>query len=288
MTRLIRNNPVASYFLLAFAISWGGIVAVVFPGAIPAPASETERLFGLVYLAMLAGPVAAALVVTATAGGTALRDFRRRLFNWRASPRWYAVALLTAPVLLGAAALVAQWWAPQFAPGLLGADAAGPLAAASRAEFVLLAIAVGVGAGVFEEVGWTGVATPRLRARHGMFATGIAIGVLWGAWHFLAVYWGSGDAFGDASVLAFMLASLFTFLPPYRVMMTWVFDRTGSLPVAIVMHTSLTTSSLLLSPAVTGHDAILWNVTTGAVLWIIVGAAALLGGRRHTAVPSTA
>ena len=58
-----------------------------------------------------------------------------------------------------------------------------------KASFLLFGIAVGLGAGFFEELGWTGFAVPRLRRRYGVLTTGLIVGVLWGAWHFLVVVW---------------------------------------------------------------------------------------------------
>ena len=40
----------------------------------------------------------------------------------------------------------------------------------------------------------------------------------------------------------------FSFLPAYRVLMVWVYDRTGSVLVAMLMHVSLTASTLILQP----------------------------------------
>lgn len=45
LTALIRKYPTASYFVLAFVLSWGGIFAVIRGGAIPAPPDEVQRLF---------------------------------------------------------------------------------------------------------------------------------------------------------------------------------------------------------------------------------------------------
>ena len=72
MRSVFRSHPAASYFVLAFAISWGGILVVIRGGAIPAPAEEAHRLFVAVYLAMLAGPSIAGIAMTAiTAAGSA-------------------------------------------------------------------------------------------------------------------------------------------------------------------------------------------------------------------------
>lgn len=51
-----------------------------------------------------------------------------------------------------------------------------------------------------------------------------------------------------AGFLAFYLRAL----PAYRVLMVWVYDRTGSLPVVMLMHASLSASTLILQPLATG------------------------------------
>ena len=40
----------------------------------------------------------------------------------------------------------------------------------------------GLMVGIFEELGWTGFAIPRLRLRYNVFTTGIIVGLVWGAW----------------------------------------------------------------------------------------------------------
>ena len=54
--------------------------------------------------------------------------------------------------------------------------------------------AVGLAAGIFEELGWTGFAVPTLlgRPRYGVLGTGLIVGVLWGAWHLPINFWASG------------------------------------------------------------------------------------------------
>jgi membrane protease YdiL (CAAX protease family) len=44
-------------------------------------------------------------------------------------------------------------------------------------------LVVGLLVPFFEELGWTGFATAELRKRHGVLATGLIMGLLWGAWH---------------------------------------------------------------------------------------------------------
>jgi len=53
--------------------------------------------------------------------------------------------------------------------------------------------------------------------------------------------------------------------------MVWVYDRTASLLVAILMHASLTASTLfILSPAATGVPLMIYYIVLTAVVWAVV------------------
>src|SRR4029079_14635814 len=143
MTRFIRAHPALSYFALAFAISWTGILLVIHGGPIPAPSEDAKQLFIPVYLAMLAGPSVAGIVLTAlTAGTTGLRDYRARLPKWRAGPASYAIALLTAPVALALTAFILTRLWGAFTPALFAPPPAqrepmGPIRSENLNSFVL-------------------------------------------------------------------------------------------------------------------------------------------------------
>jgi membrane protease YdiL (CAAX protease family) len=270
MIAILERHPVASYFLLAVALSWGGILAIVLPSTFPAPVSEAERLFVAVYLAMLAGPSVVGVTITALLGGRdGLRDYGNRLLAWRVSLRWYAVALLAAPLATAVTLLALSLVSSDFVPAILSGDTAtaGLVRTGSTAAFVLTGLAVGIGAGFFEELGWTGVAVPRMLARHRLAGTGVVVGIVWGAWHFLAIYWGSANAMGSVPVPVYLLVALFSFLVPYRILMTWVFQHTRSTLIAVLMHASLTSSMLILGAPVSGRGLLMYDLAFGAVLW---------------------
>jgi hypothetical protein len=93
-------------------------------------------LFAFVYLAMLIGPPVAGIVLTAVvAGRRGLREFRGRLFKWRVAGRWYAIALLTAPLLLLGTLVMLLPVSREFLPAIFtqGADVSGPVRAGSVA-----------------------------------------------------------------------------------------------------------------------------------------------------------
>lgn len=275
---ILKRHPAMSYFVAAFAISWGGILAIVLPSVFPAPQEQVDRIFLPVYLAMLAGPSLAGTMLTAAIDGVyGLRRLWSRLTRWRVAGVWYAMALATAPVILLVVTFVLMQFSPAFVPSIFG-DTAGtsnPIHAPNAMAFLLMGVGVGAGAGFFEEIGWTGFATPRLVSRHGATAAALLIGVLWGAWHFLAILWGSVSAIGDVPVVLYLCVALFSFLPPYRLLMTWVYERTESLLIAVLMHASLTGSMLVLGSAVSGRSLLVFDLVFAAALWLVVGGVAI-------------
>jgi uncharacterized protein len=115
-----------------------------------------------------------------------------------------------------------------------------------KAPLLLSGHAVGLIVGMFEELGWTGFAILRMSRLYRVLSTGLLVGGLWGAWHFI-MFWEPGS-FSAAFPLALLLVKLFSWLPAYRVLMVWVYDRTGSLLLAMLMHASLTATQLILIP----------------------------------------
>jgi len=265
----IKVHPLLSYFAIVFAISWGGILIVVGPGVFLATKEISGMLFVLVVLVALAGPSVAGILLTGLLDGRAgLSEFRSRLLKWRVGARWYAVALLSAPLLFTAVLLALSLISSEFLPGIFTTD--------DKASALLFGLVAGLMVGFFEELGWTGFAIPRMRLRYGILSTGLIVGLLWGAWHFPLIS-GSGTS-SVALGLAIVLVRLFTWLPAYRVLMVWVYDRTGSLLIAILMHASLSASMFILTPVVIGVAILAYILVRAAVLWIVVGAVAVAQG----------
>jgi membrane protease YdiL (CAAX protease family) len=260
---LVRRHPVSTYFVLAFAISWIGTLAVIgVPFQMPAPPEETARLFPAVFLATVVGPTLASLVLTAmVAGWAGFRDYFARLLKWRVRLRWYALALLIAPLSVNLTLLALTLASPRFLPAMPTLNGG-----------TLALLAIGLATGLLEETGWTGFAVLRLLRYHGALWTGFAVGMLWGAWHFVSNVW-AAPATGSLPLVLFMPVLLFTFLPPYRVLMVWIYERTGSLLVSVLMHASLIVFWLMATPPGIAGDAMtIWYMSWGAVLWLVVAA----------------
>ena len=269
----VQRHAALSYFALTFAISWGGMLVLIGrTGLFGTTREEFERLLPFWVPVLVLGPSLAGLLLTGlVAGRPGLREFRSRLFKWQVGGRWYAAALLTAPLYFIAVALALALFSPGVLPGIFTAD--------DRTSLVFMGMTVALMAGIFEELGWTGFAIPILRRRHGPVATGLIVGVLWGLWHFLPKVWGAA-AHGLADYMPVDLLCALVGLTGFRVLMVWVYDGTGSLLIGILMHVSLTASTLILQPLVTGAPLVTLSLVLAAAPWAIVAAVALARQRR--------
>jgi len=272
MATLIKKHPLVAYYLLTFALSWGGFVIVAGPRALANTNWQSEETFLSAVMVMLAGPSIAGLLLTGLVDGRqGFRDLFARLRKWRVGLRWYAMAILPAPLI--AAGVVFALSLPL------------PLLTADNKAAVLLG---GLGAAVttvLEEIGWTGFAVPRLRRRHSVPMTGVIVGVLWGLWHFLQQIFVSGTYAGGIPLLVFLTLSVFAAvanLTAYRVLMVWVYDRTGSLLVTTLMHGMLTASTIFwFTPIATGAAFLADVWLMAGVMWLVVGAVAVTEGWLH-------
>jgi len=265
----ITWHPLLTYYILTFSISWGGMLFVIGgPSGLPGTPEQADRLMGIAF-SLMAGPSVAGLLLTGLVSKRAgLRDLSARLHRWRVSVRWYAVALLASP-LLGTAVFFAL--SRRFSEFPI-------IATDDKTSLLLQAIAAALAAGLLEELGWTGFAVPRLKRHHGAFATGVIAGVLWGMWHFLVNFWYSGAISAGVPLPRFLTVYFLTGvaqLTAFRVLMVWVYDRTESLLVAVLMHASLIVSTTpILLPAQTGVAFLTWFSALTVALWVVVLAVA--------------
>jgi membrane protease YdiL (CAAX protease family) len=211
---------------------------------------------------MLVGPTGTGLLLTGLLDGReGFRKLRSHLLKWRVNIRWYAVAILTAPIVVTTILLGLSLTSAEFQPAVFTSD--------EKFALVITSIAMGLAVGFFEELGWTGFAVPRLKLHYSVLSTGLIVGMVWGAWHF-PPFW-KGDTFSATLPLILLLGQLFSWLPPYRIIMVWVYDHTESLLLSVLMHASLLGSLKALVPAdLSGATLITWIFSWAIALWIII------------------
>ena len=274
----IKRHAVLTFYILVFVLllgPWGLGLITASPAASPGAELTSPADAGpFTYLTMLAGPLiiagAGILVIALAYGRVGLRDLRSRMFRWRVGVRWYAVALLTYPLLM--TAILIPFWltSTAYLPGIITAE--------GKASLLVAGLVAGLIASVFEEVGWTGFATAELSKRHGLLATGLLVGLAWALVH-LPLY--VGNASGAVPPALYVPVMLFFYLP-YRVLMVWVYDRTQSVLLAMLMHLAgVVCGFVLVSSAMVGVPDLVFNLVFGAALWVVVAAVAAVDRRKR-------
>ena len=273
----LRRHPLLSYFGITFVVSWGTVLAVILPTVgFPAPieAFSTEgRVFAASIFALLLGPPVASLAMTSVMGGrSALRGLRSRMGRAQVPVRYYVAALI-APASFLAVLAVLSVFDPVYRPGFLSASA----------PAIVMGLVYALAAGFFEELGWTGFATPWLIERYGTVRGALVLGVIWVVWHVLPIYTFTAKLYGPLYLASFVQSLVF--LTSFRVVMTIVYERTRSVLVSQILHFSLTASSILVAPSTSPAKMLIWNslwpLTLAGVAMVFVAARAATHRVRH-------
>jgi len=251
----IKRHSLPCYFVLTFGISWAGAFLLVAPYVLHK--TLIPQLTGLlIFPAMLLGPVVGGLVMTAiTEGRAGIRAMFRKMNPARVELRWYAVLLLPPALILWVLGILRLLASPQFAP-----------------NHFWLGVAFGIPAGLLEEIGWTGFALPAMR-RSGMkmiFAA-FLLGILWGLWHLPAInYLGASAPHGRYWPLFFVAFTVA--MIAMRALIVWLYENTGSVLLAQLMHISSTGALVVFSPPLSSVRESLWYFAYGGALWLVVAA----------------
>jgi membrane protease YdiL (CAAX protease family) len=214
---------------------------------------------GLPVLAIGAfGPAAAAALVTWWTGGS-LREWIQPLGRWRVPARFWAYALgLPALIFVAVNASLAVVGQP------VDPDRLGGVLLPYLGTFAVVAL---VGGGQ-EEPGWRGFALDRLQARHSPVVATVLLGLVWGGWH-LPIY-------GAAAVGPLMFVFYYT----------WLWNRTHSLLLCVLLHGSFTAAMenlYLLDDGPAVDLAILGSLLGGVLVLLLLTRGRLGHATRPTA-----
>jgi membrane protease YdiL (CAAX protease family) len=169
LSGLIREHPLASFFVLAYAISW----SLWLPLVVSRDDSPTGPAFLLQLLGSLVPSAVAIVLVAVLYGKAGVRTLLRRLLLWRVGAGWWAaVVLLGTPVVLCALGLSI----------LFGGDSP-DITVTVPGAVLLFVFLIFPGSAGGEELGWRGFALPQLQADRSALAASVVLGVGWGVWH---------------------------------------------------------------------------------------------------------
>ena len=262
LTRWVTAHPLVTFFVLAYAITWGivgGAMLAVISGAM----TEDSPLVATLLELYSFGPAFAALIAAAaTAGWRGLRDLLGSLDPRRIGLGWYPLAIVTPPlvfalgeaVFFGAAPLVGlvEQWPRIFTVYLLP---------------VLTTVLLTTG--IAEELGWRGFAQPRLQARYGPLAGSLILGVGAALWHLPNAVLGSGGlrVFALQVVVVIMMV----------VLGNWFYNHNrGSVLIVALFHAAINTSGKLVAPLLPIADRALLQQHVWMVMLAIMSLATLV------------
>ena len=249
--KTLSTNALLGFMVLCFLLSWGSVI--IFVGGMqnfPAHPDQIEEQLPFIVAATLLGPSIAGIVfsfIKFGVNGTCRHLRERMLWNPSHLAFFFFAPAVISSVLCVLSILVS---AHEYKPAILTTTTA-------KEKLSLLALGLGYGAaaGMFEEIGWSFSATPELLKKLSPLETGITLGLIWGFWHFLVAFWGSGDANGNFSMEEFLpwIPWNTIVLPLYRVFMVQIYCETKSIIPTIFMHASLTASlPFILMPRLSG------------------------------------
>jgi membrane protease YdiL (CAAX protease family) len=127
-----------------------------------------------------------------------------------------------------------------------------------------------IGGGGLEEPGWRGFVLPSLQKRYSPLRSSLILAVFWTLWHLPFFWWLGGDMQGGVlGALLVMIIYFFTDVGPSAILFTAIFNRTGgSLPIVILLHTSINTTYYMFQP-VSSLVSMLWLLLgLGIILWM--------------------
>jgi membrane protease YdiL (CAAX protease family) len=216
----MKKHPLVGFYLLAFGITWVGMV----PGALGSHgiAPFDRPWFQVLTIFYAVGPALAALIVSRLADGkTGLQELFHGLMRWRVGPGWYLVSVLGPFVLFVVAQIITKRLGLSVIPRGM------PVAAFPA---VILVFAISLFANTCEEIGWRGFALPRLQKRFNALMATLVVGVLWGLWHLPLFLW-LGQPMSESPIALFisMVANAF--------ILTWIYNSTqGSIALVALFH----------------------------------------------------
>jgi membrane protease YdiL (CAAX protease family) len=247
---LIARHQLISFFALAYLISWSLWGLSALGGG------------RVVFLLGGLGPLISAVVVTRLSGRS-LRQWLRTLLVWRVSPGYYAVVLLL-PIAIYALINVIL--------ALLGRELdLSPLLTLGPGYLGTFLMVATVGGGL-EEPGWRGFALPHLERQRSPLVATLLVGLAWGVWHV--------PLYGPAGFVVPLILAFFY---------TWIYNRTGSILLCLLLHAGFTPAQNLLTltaPSVAGGgigdstDLVILAVYVAAALGLTLATRGRLGTHR--------
>jgi membrane protease YdiL (CAAX protease family) len=251
-----KDKSLRNFFIIAFLLPIAATVLVTLKDGLQTGLVTTQisALAMVVVMSMVHAPTIAALIVVyGDEGSQGIKNLFRQLKYWGFKSKWYLRALLIFPLSILASLLLMSLYSQRFTP-----------------VFSLSILAIGTFfSALWEEVGWTGYAIPRMLKRFRPLKTGVLLGVIHTFWHLAADYWGSGVFYGKLYAIHFLLWMVGLIV--LRIIILWIYIRTKSVVIGWLTHFSYTGGlTLFVSLTFSAVETVLWNSAFVFVLLLVI------------------
>src|SRR5258706_2939362 len=233
MKNLIKRYELPSFFLLAYLLSW---LSVPFLQGGITPQGVA---------------IAARIVIGVALGAQGVREYRKRLTDWRAG-WWYLIAPM---IVIGYEGIA-------FMLNVIADAKMVALPHLSMGTFIMLVLF----GGQWEELGWTGYALPRLGERfanhpNGSMIAALVLGVFRMLWHLPLFLYGKMFWF-----------DIFVFTFAFQIIVAWIYDRSGrSVPAVMVFHFMSNIMGAAMPVVFLGADQVTYQVLFITVASLFAG-----------------
>jgi membrane protease YdiL (CAAX protease family) len=205
----LATTTLSIFLAVTFTFTWLVLgLAVLAANRLIALSLSSAVLISIATLGPALGAIAAAGYESGRAG---IRNLMVQAGRWRVGSRWYFIVLVGPALVMLVGFLL---WRVLGGPS----PPAPPLSAWLSVPVLIIALLIPA---LFEEVGWRGLALPRLQPRYGWLLSSLILGIIWAIWHL--PIWFIPDA--GFSTLPFPIFMLFTVA--LSLLFTWLYNGTG-------------------------------------------------------------
>lgn len=262
MKNQLRKHQLLAFFVLSYAISYLAVFGFIWlnPG-------QPMVAWSLVWFLFVFSPSISAILISWFIGGwPEVRQLLAGFTRWKVGVQWYLAAVF---LLLGPFAIALVYIALGNAPIGLTAGWTIPLVLAQMVTQLFAGPAS-------EEAGWRGFALPRLQGKYNALVSSLILGILWTFWH-LPLFYLTG-----ATQVSIPMPIYLALTVTMTIYLTWLYNNTrGSLIITTLAHFAYNLTGLLITGAITLMPTMMFYMTAGPLLFLVVFGVVLYFGYRH-------
>jgi membrane protease YdiL (CAAX protease family) len=225
---LNSTKKILTFLVTTFIITWGAWWSVAYFSR-GSSAFEFKVYFPLMLVGGLAPVIASYVTLLFTSDYQNFVDYHKRLFLWKLHPFWYFLSIFL-PLMMMLIPIGLIWIFKQDV-----------FAEIKLMPFLLIVntFFINIFMGGFEEFGWRGILQDELEKILSPLFTGLVLALIWSLWH-LPLFFIEQTIQYRVNYLFFSLG-----LFPTTFLLNWIYRKTRSIFLAILMHAANNTVVLM-------------------------------------------